>query len=100
MARLIDAEALIAKAERVYNYGLVVSVDDINDAPTVIEGIVGEIPSADVAPVKHGEWVYNENGCISCSICKKHYAFGSEIWNKSENRYCRWCGAKMDGGKG
>ena len=96
MARYIDADALIAKAERVYNYGLVVSVDDINDAPTVIEGIVGEIPSADVAPVKHGEWVLNRTligDAVVCSEC------GGKSYGKLHN-YCPNCGAKMDGGKG
>ena len=95
MARYIDADALIAKAERVYNYGLVVSVDDINDAPTVIEGIVGEIPSADVAPVKHGEWLKANpyNRFMDCSVC-------GFFQDHTEFNYCPNCGARMDGGKG
>lgn len=55
------------------------------------------VPTADVQEVKHGKWEYNENGCISCSECKTSFAFRDEIWFKSDNKYCRNCGAKMDG---
>lgn len=52
------------------------------------------IPTIDYAPVKHGEWVRQDETYtrFQCSSCK------------SENHGRRWpfcpiCGAKMDGGK-
>ena len=59
------------------------------------------IPSADVAPVRHGRWVEVEvdkdddgiptlimAGCDQCH---------SVSWTSSP--FCGYCGAKMDGGK-
>ena len=66
-----------------------------------------DTPAADVAPVVHGRWYYNENGmdwglgAWQCSVCKtnnrnlpgdpKIYPLA---WQGS--RYCPNCGAKMD----
>ena len=55
-----------------------------------------ELPSADVAPVRHGRWVkYTGMGkeqwmCSECSAEEK---------NPKVANYCYHCGAKMDGGK-
>lgn len=47
---------------------------------------------ADVAEVKHGEWV-DRDGKTWCSLC--------DASNKQyKPPYCPHCGAKMDGGKG
>lgn len=59
-----------------------------DDARCVIDGI----PSADVAPVRHGRWVVidaEEPRRYGCSECKRL------SWNM-EN-YCGNCGARMDG---
>lgn len=58
-------------------------------------------PTADVAEVKHGEWVLTKtefgwNCCeypteYKCSLCGRTA--------KQEESYCPNCGAKMDGGK-
>lgn len=60
------------------------------------ESIVKAIPSADVQPVKHGEWEteicddgYGAYNLFVCSLC------GSE--SAKRFNYCRECGAKMDG---
>lgn len=52
------------------------------------------LPAADVAPVRHGRWVWHETGdneweqFYSCSNCgEKSY------W---ESNFCQECGAKMD----
>lgn len=48
-------------------------------------------PTADVAEVKHGEWVHGE--CVShCSEC------GVETYPENITPYCSNCGARMDGG--
>lgn len=48
-------------------------------------------PSADVAPVVHGRWMYVDTDTeqfFLCNRCKK-----KEYW---ESNYCPNCGAKMD----
>ena len=47
-------------------------------------------PVADVAPVVHGRWFYHDDGVITCSECGNA--------ESSDSYYCRYCGAKMDGG--
>jgi hypothetical protein len=51
------------------------------------------IPSADVAPVRHGKWIpYNVKECLyTCSECN--------ALPRDRTKYCPNCGAKMDGGK-
>lgn len=54
---------------------------------------ISKLPSADVAPVVHGRWLYVDTDTdqfFLCNRCKK-----KEYW---ESNYCRSCGAKMDGG--
>lgn len=62
---------------------------------------ISEVPAADVAEVKHGEWVekwdsqHFVSSCI-CSVCGKGTHRDSLIkWAKGA--YCQNCGAKMDG---
>ena len=65
--------------------------------------------AADVAPVVHGEWHYNENGrdfglgawaCSCCGTCNHNIPgnpnMNPYIWSGS--KFCPECGAKMDGG--
>ena len=61
------------------------------------------IPAADVAPVRHGRWIcirkgYEEYECSVChgmdSNCSDYYADHVV----TEQEYCPFCGAKMDGG--
>ena len=54
------------------------------------------VPAANVAPVKHGEWI-SENFYTHCSACGKmaiYDKYGQEV----ESDFCPNCGAKMDGG--
>ena len=53
------------------------------------------IPAADVAPVVHGEWVYDRWCEFKCSICG-HW---SNTLPRAQENYCPNCGARMDGGK-
>ena len=61
------------------------------------------IPAADVAPVRHGRWIcirkgYEEYECSVCngmdSNCSDYYADHVV----TEQEYCPFCGARMDGG--
>ena len=57
------------------------------------------IPAADVAPVVHGRWKNDCDGCWLCTAC-------GEVWQtldgqhpkEHDMKFCPCCGAKMDGG--
>lgn len=72
MPRYIDTDKLIAG--RVSNDPIVIAVN--------------EEPSADVAEVKRGRWIFYEGYCM-CSLCKKLFC--------TDSNYCGYCGAKMEG---
>lgn len=48
------------------------------------------VTAADVAPVVCGRWVHHDDGVVTCSECGNA--------ESSDSYYCRYCGAKMDGG--
>ena len=57
--------------------------------------VVTKFPTADVAPIVHGEWQlveidHNDMAIIKCSVCNTK-RFGA-------SKYCSECGARMDGG--
>ena len=54
---------------------------------------ISMIPSADVAPVRHGRWIASHDEFCACSICKYPVYAG---WNQTN--YCPNCGARMVGG--
>ena len=58
----------------------------------VITAKINNIPSADVAPVRHGKWMLKQGvfGAVYCSVC------GYEL-RMNDTNYCTNCGAKMDG---
>lgn len=67
----------------------------INDCMNVLD----EMPAADVAPVRHGEWA-NEETAVTCTACGRSYDTDFEIKRNVilNFDYCPNCGAKMDGG--
>ena len=71
---------------------------EFGDAMLLIE----DVPSADVAPVVHGEWIDKPTGAYGrmqswCSACGEHSGIGG-IERNRHKPYCPNCGAKMDGG--
>lgn len=55
---------------------------------------IWKAPAADVAPVRHGRWVlvnkaYDKYKCSNC---------GALDYITIGQKYCIYCGAKMDGG--
>lgn len=58
-----------------------------------VYSILEIFPSADVAPVMHGQWepIINAYGGIDGCICKR-----CGIATKQKSNYCPNCGAKMD----
>ena len=95
MAEYIDREALYEKA---YWHGEHPDVD--NPFPDGVDAIdiedVDAIPAADVAPVRHGRWIYDKKAQRPyCSVCKGYF-YGA---TNSPMSYCPNCGTKMDEGK-
>ena len=50
---------------------------------------IKNMPAADVAEVRHGRWIYHDDGVFTCSECDNA--------ESNDSYYCRLCGAKMDG---
>ena len=95
MDEYIKREALYEKA---YWHGEHPDVD--NPFPDGVDAIdiedVDAIPAADVAPVRHGQWIYDKKAQRPyCSVCKGYF-YGA---TNSPMSYCPNCGTKMDEGK-
>ena len=94
MAEYIERESLYEKS---YWHGEHPNVD--NPFPDGVDAIdikdVDAIPSADVAPVRHGRWGTHSDrpDSLICSVCK----CGFDMWKHDPHNYCPNCGAKMDG---
>ena len=55
-----------------------------------------QFPAADVAPVRHGEWILYKDGSGTCNQCG---ITANNIWDYDGwQNYCGHCGARMDGG--
>lgn len=105
MPRYIDADALMDKFQNLAD-------DDWNqgtgttwaNAFAESADVVDDMPTADVAPVRHGEWIGTEfDGYADgkpvyyewkCSACGCIFEDEEPAWN-----FCPCCGAKMDGGE-
>lgn len=67
-------------------------IDGFSDGISAAIKELEAFPTADVAPVRHGEW-QEINGIFRCSLCE--YSFEHEGYQHFFN-YCPNCGAKMD----
>ena len=58
--------------------------------------LIDEIPTAEVAPVRHGQWE-KQSGLYSCSECGKTcpYDVQADVIEYWACNYCPHCGAKM-----
>ena len=91
MARYIDADAL---REYWLENGVNENVYNTNDVLNSID----YQPTADVAEVKHGEWLHLCGDEWCCTNCGEVITTEGS-WEKPTKKYCPRCGAKMDGGK-
>ena len=59
---------------------------------------IQNIPAADVAPVRHGEWA-NEETAVTCTACGRSYDTDFEVKRNVilSFDFCSSCGAEMDG---
>ena len=98
MAEYIEREAAIKCIESQCVDGKMWGNDEsegtLIEAYSAIDDLM-EIPSADVAPVRHGRWIEQEKYTFGvmydCSICGDRILDNGHSWN-----YCPNCGAKMD----
>ncbi len=90
----IEREAAY-KACEAYFSGVCVYDVSASEVINDFEEVIDAVPTADVAPVRHGHWIY-ENFYTHCSVCGKmaiYDKYGQEV----ESDYCPRCGAKMGG---
>lgn len=105
MAEYIERETVMKIID---DYGCTHGVHSVLTA--AVGSAIYKLPAADVAPVKHGHWVYNQNGhdwglgAWECSLCHSvnnnlpiDKRFSPYVYAGS--KYCPNCGAKMDGGE-
>lgn len=64
----------------------------------IIEEITGGVGTVDVEPVKHGEWLNDDDEWkfYKCSICGNE-AYWDTDYGQQLFDFCPNCGAKMDG---
>lgn len=67
-----------------------------SDACNHIRARLEYVPAADVALVKHGNWIYGEDVDIQCSVCGAD-AMTEGDYRQIRSDYCPNCGARMDG---
>lgn len=86
MAEYIDREAILSEIER----REALMVGDKRISVDAMKHFIKNRPAADVAPVRHGRWLYVDTDTeqfFLCNRCKK-----KEYW---ESNYCPNCGCKM-----
>lgn len=92
MAEYIELEATV-KAFNNFDAGRADSPPLTLLTPEEFAEYLYELPTADVAPVVHAQWIEDESGIIICPECKRGYNLIAKY-----THYCPNCGAKMDGG--
>ena len=59
--------------------------------------IINQFPSVDVAPVRHGHWIYHRDNLFpSDSTQECSYCHEEESLTLYNDNYCPNCGTKMD----
>lgn len=56
---------------------------------------IRHMPTADVAPVRHGKWISGNPICPCCGE-DKFKDLDADIWADWQPQYCPNCGARMD----
>ena len=98
MAEYVERESLLSEYDRQHD-----------GEPGKARELIANAPAADVVPVRHGHWVWDEDGmdwgigswrCSECYTRPETWWQGdrSSPYNKSGHYYCPNCGATMSGG--
>lgn len=88
---LISRAAAIQIAER-YGCNNGAALGHHSGAADCIASEIATLPAMDAAPVVHARWILIQNGSGVCSACNCSDHIDSLA------AYCRYCGARMDGG--
>lgn len=108
MADYIEREAAIAAIQAFKGYFQDSQATDNLILKMEAENIIADLDSADVAPVRHGEWIPISDGdAAECSECGQYFDVsynagmaGFRMFKKFY-KHCPNCGARMDlGGDG
>lgn len=81
------------KACEAYFSGVCVYDVSASEVINDFENVIDAVPTADVAPVRHGQWVKEKkDGLIHwhCSACRECY-----FLEEPNAKYCPNCGAKL-----
>lgn len=89
MAEYIERQQLLEK-----RWDVPFETEGAHFVQVVDVGDILSAPAADVAQVRHGLWV-KQDDYSCCSQCGQSISDGCVSWFK----YCPTCGAKMDGGE-
>jgi hypothetical protein len=87
MARYIDADKFVEWQDNRQDTDLYMGWDYVKQC------LYDDYVKADVAPVIHAHWIEMYNGDWLCSKCDNILPIITDI---RDERYCSWCGAKMD----
>ena len=98
----ISREKAIKELREVYENEYPTASGDFDEyASHDVPNVLRNIPSADVQPVKRGEWKYYKNTGIfdihKCSVCATPFELPMDIVPSSVFCFCPHCGARMDG---
>ena len=85
--RLIDAKRLEANIKEAFLENPVVM--------GIMLRWIRKQPTADVAPVVHGQWVTHYRS--GTTVAEGYVSTCCDMWNNRKSDYCPNCGARMDG---
>ena len=97
MAEYIEREAILREIER----REALMVGDKLVSVYAMKSFIKNRPSADVAPVRHGQWYMLDdcaNAGLYCAACRRRVHHEEFAYKKLRSKYCPHCGARMDGG--
>ena len=98
MTEYIEKNKAIKELYEVYDYEFPTASGGFDEyARMIVPNTIKNMPAADVAPVRHGEWeiVVGSNGkeYMVCTCCRVSQDLTGVF------TYCPNCGSKMDGGE-
>ena len=97
MTKYIKLEELMKFPVRRNHYNKVHGNDFVSGIEMVLE-YAKNIPAADVAPVRHGYWVIDDNNTRECHCSECEWPAPRDVYeyHREQTEYCPVCGAKME----
>ena len=100
MADYISREAALTEFQKVCDVCMALTCEPVCGECSIADTVrkVKRIPAADVAEVRHGEWVHHNMGGWKCSECNNQAPFYCMASTQNLSDYCYNCGARMKEG--